>query len=104
FLAVAWPPGTGEADRALFAAGLETDQRAFGLKLFGGDTGSTPGRMTLSATLLGWVPAGGMVRRAGAAVGQRVLVSGVIGDGGLGLRAAQGDLPGLSQEHNASLA
>ncbi|MGC1304475.1 MAG: AIR synthase related protein, partial [Caulobacteraceae bacterium] len=38
FLSVAWPPGTADADRGRFAAGLEVDQRAFGLKLFGGDT------------------------------------------------------------------
>nr|WP_254063189.1 thiamine-phosphate kinase [Caulobacter sp. S45] len=104
FLAIAWPHGTGEGARALFAAGLEADQRRFGLKLFGGDTVSTPGPLTLSATLLGWVPAGAMVRRAGARPGDRVLVSGVIGDGGLGLRAALGTLADASPEDCAALA
>ncbi len=104
FLAVAWPQGSRDADRARFCAGLEADQRAYGLKLFGGDTVSTPGPLTLSATLLGWVPSGAMVRRAGARVGEVVLVSGVIGDGGLGLRAATGALADASPAHVAALA
>jgi thiamine-monophosphate kinase len=104
FLAVAWPQGTGEAERERFCAGLEADQRAYGLKLFGGDTVSTPGPLTLSATLLGWVPAGAMVRRSGARPGEVVLVSGVIGDGGLGLRAATGALADAAPGHVAALA
>jgi thiamine-monophosphate kinase len=104
FLAVAWPKGTGDEDRARFSAGLEADQRAYGLKLFGGDTVSTPGPLSLSATLLGWVPSGAMVRRGGARPGEVVLVSGVIGDGGLGLRAATGALADAAPEHVAALA
>lgn len=104
FLAVAWPQGSGDEDRERFCAGLEQDQRAYGLKLFGGDTVSTPGPLTVSATLLGWVPSGAMVRRAGAQPGDVVLVSGVIGDGGLGLRAATGALADATPEHVATLA
>jgi thiamine-monophosphate kinase len=104
FLAVAWPHGASEADRDRFAAGLEADQRAYGLKLFGGDTVSTPGPLTLSATLMGWVPAGTMVRRSGARSGDVLVVSGVIGDGGLGLRAATGALPETSAEDLDALA
>jgi thiamine-monophosphate kinase len=104
FLAVAWPSGTTDADRERFAAGLGVDQQLFGLTLFGGDTVSTAGPLVVSATLMGWVPAGTMVRRAGARPGDVVLVSGAIGDGGLGLRAATGDLPGAAPEHLAALA
>lgn len=97
FLAVSWPHGLGWDERERFAAGLRHDQSGFGLVLLGGDTVSTPGPLTASATLLGWVPAGTAVTRAGAKPGDRVMVTGTIGDGGLGLRAARGALPGVSE-------
>ncbi len=91
-LSVAWSPAWGEDKRAAFARGLGEDQAAFGLDLFGGDTVSTPGPMSAGATLFGWVKAGRMVRRSSARVGDAVLVSGTIGDGWLGLRAARSEL------------
>jgi len=103
-LAAAWPPACGWAERERFVGGLAQDQRAFGLKLLGGDTTSTPGPLTLSVTILGWTPAGAMVRRAGARPHDRILVSGAIGDGWLGLQAARGGLPGLSASSRDWLA
>jgi thiamine-monophosphate kinase len=94
FLAIAWPPGSDWPERQRFAAGLRADQEAFGISLLGGDTVSTPGPLTLSMTILGWTPSGAMVRRSGARPGDRVLVSGTIGDGWLGLMAARGELQG----------
>jgi thiamine-monophosphate kinase len=102
-LAVAWPPGTGWGRRKLFAEGLRQDQAAFGLRLLGGDTVATPGPMTVSATLIGRVPRGQAVTRAGAKAGDLLLVSGTIGDAHLGLRAAQGALPHLSREGRSSV-
>ena len=96
FLAIAWPAGTGWPERERFAAGLAEDQARFGLTLLGGDTVSTPGPLTLSMTILGWTPAGAMVRRSAARPGERVLVSGTIGDGWLGLQAARGELAGIA--------
>ncbi len=96
FLAVAWPSGTSRETRRRFAEGLKLDQDEFGVRLMGGDTVSTPGPLTASATVLGWVPAGRMIPRGGARAGDAVLVSGTIGDSGLGLRAAQGGLAELS--------
>jgi thiamine-monophosphate kinase len=90
FLAVAWPPSHGWPEREAFARGLAEDQARFGLKLFGGDTVATPGPLTASLTILGWTPAGRMVRRAGAMPGDIILVSGTIGDGFLGLLSAKG--------------
>ncbi|MGA0600473.1 thiamine-phosphate kinase [Caulobacter sp. KR2-114] len=91
-LTTAWSPRCGPAERAVFARGLEMDGAAFDLVLLGGDTVSTPGPLTLAATLLGWVPAGALVRRGGARAGDRLLVSGQIGKGWLGLAARQGRL------------
>lgn len=97
FLSIAWPKDADWSARESFAAGLAGDQAAFGLKLFGGDTVATPGPLTISVTMLGWVKAGEMVRRNGARPGDLLQVSGPIGDGVLSLAAAQGrldDLPG----------
>ena len=88
-LAVAWPEG---ADREAFANGLREDGEAFGLSLLGGDTVSTPGPLTASVTMLGWVPAGAMVKRSGAKPGDLLVVTGTIGDGKLGLADARGEI------------
>ena len=93
FLAVAWSRRFGPDERAAFAEGLGHDLRDVGVSLMGGDTVTTPGPFTASLTALGWVPQGRMVRRAGARVGDRLMVSGHIGDGWLGLQAAQGRIP-----------
>lgn len=92
FLAVGWPKSFDAAARAAFAKGLRQDGEAFDLNLLGGDTVSTSGPWFASLTALGWVPAGRMVRRAGARPGDVVLVSGQIGDGWLGLAAARGEI------------
>jgi thiamine-monophosphate kinase len=92
FLATAWPKAFGWPQRQAFAEGLRADGETYGLTLLGGDTVSTPGPLTLSATMLGWVPAGRMVRRGWAKLGDLVLVSGTIGDGGLAWRAARGEI------------
>lgn len=92
WLTVAWPDGFDAEARARFAAGLAEDQARFGLRLAGGDTVRTPGPLTASATLVGRAPAGAAVRRGGASPGDVVLVSGTIGDAGLGLATLAGDL------------
>ncbi len=91
-LAAAWPSWCDWPVHERFVAGLKEDQARYGLKLLGGDTSSTPGPLTLAATILGWTPKGRMVRRSGARIGDRILVSGVIGDGFLGLKAAVGEI------------
>ncbi len=92
FLAVAWPTGFAQRDRERFAMGLASDLEAFGLDLMGGDTVKTPGPFTCTLTAMGWVPTGRMVRRAGARPGDKLLVSGAIGDATLGLAAVMGEI------------
>ena len=58
---------------------------AYHCPLLGGDTVTTPGPLAVSVAAFGSLPAGGMVRRAGARVGDHVLVTGTIGDAALGL-------------------
>ena len=73
-----------------FARGLGSDAGLFGCPLLGGDTVSTPGPLTISITAFGRVPAGKMVRRSGAKPGDRVMVTGTIGDAALGLDILKG--------------
>jgi len=93
FLAVAWPSNFDLRQRERFAMGLAADLESYDLHLMGGDTVVTEGPFTASLTAMGWVPHGRMVRRAGARPGDKLLVSGTIGDGALGLAAAQGAIP-----------
>lgn len=101
FLTVSWPSRCGWPEREAFARGLAEDQAAFGVRLAGGDTTTTPGPLTASATLTGWVPSGGARLRSAARAGDVILVSGVIGDGWLGLKAAldEIDAPGALQRY-----
>lgn len=89
-MTVSAPRGTPEAWFAGFAGGLAVDQAMFAISLLGGDTTSTPGPLSLSLTVLGSVAAGQAIRRSGARPGDGLWVSGSIGDGALGLLAAQG--------------
>ena len=50
----------------------------------------TPGPASFSVTMLGWASKGRAIGRAGARPGDLVFVTGTIGDGVLGLMAAQG--------------
>ena len=103
-LSAAWSARCGWAEREAFAKGLAEDQARYGIRLFGGDTVSTPGPLTLSLTALGVAPHGRVLSRRGAAPGDAVLVSGSIGDGHLGLRALRGEIEGLEPEALAALA
>ncbi len=89
-LSLALPKETGDGWLAGFAQGLRSDAEQFGCPLFGGDTDRTPGPITISIAMFGSVPEGTMVRRAGAKPGDRVFVSGTIGDAALGLVLRKG--------------
>ncbi len=91
-LTVSVPRGTPDAWFAAFAAGLAADQAEFAIPLLGGDTTSTPGPVSLSLTIIGTVAPGAALRRNGARPGDGIWVTGTIGDGALGLLAAQGAL------------
>ena len=75
---------------APFARGLGDDATAFHCPLLGGDTVSTPGPLMISITAFGRVPPGGMVMRGRAEPGDRIVVSGTIGDAALGLAILTG--------------
>lgn len=84
-LATAWREDTSEDFIAAFAKGLAEDQETFDVALLGGDTVATDGPLNFTLTALGDVERGRALRRAGAAPGDRVYVSGTVGDAALGL-------------------
>jgi hypothetical protein len=97
-LITAWPRGTTFAEKQDFARGLKIEQDRFGLDLFGGDTVSTFGPLHVSMTMFGKVPPGRALSRMGARPGDKVLVSGYIGQAYLGLKALEGQLMGVSND------
>jgi thiamine-monophosphate kinase len=75
---------------APFARGLGEDAKSFGCALLGGDTVSTPGPVMISITAFGRTPQGRMVHRNTMRPGDRIVVTGTIGDAALGLGILEG--------------
>jgi thiamine-monophosphate kinase len=75
---------------APFARGLAEDAATYRCALLGGDTVSTPGPLMVSITAFGRLAPGKMVHRRGAKPGDRVVVTGTIGDAALGLDILRG--------------
>jgi thiamine-monophosphate kinase len=90
-----------------FAIGLQAAQEESGIDLVGGDTCATLGPLTVTVTAIGLLPQGEAVLRRGAMAGDRLYVSGTIGDAALGLKLLRqpelADEWGLSQEEGAFL-
>jgi thiamine-monophosphate kinase len=103
FLTIAFPKRIDEPWLADFAHGLAADQDEFAIALMGGDITATPGPLTLSITALGQVEKGRALLRGGARSGDRVLVSGTVGDAALGLKALKGEMETLPAGHRAYL-
>ncbi len=79
---------------APFARALGEDATTFSCPVLGGDTVSTPGPLMISITAFGRVPPGRMVPRTGAKPGDRIAVTGTIGDAALGLCVLKGQMSG----------
>ncbi len=88
---------------AQFAQGLQKEQEIYGITLIGGDTVRHHGPTSLSLTMIGQVRKDRVITRAGAKAGDRIFVTGTIGDSALGLKALQGELKGISAEHRSFL-
>ncbi len=69
-----------------FSKGLGNAQKHYSISLIGGDTTKTAGPITLSITVIGYVPSGQMIKRSNAKVGDSVYVTGCLGDAALGLK------------------
>jgi thiamine-monophosphate kinase len=87
---------------APFARGLGEDADRFGCPLLGGDTVSTPGPVMVSIAAFGRVAVGKMVHRSGAKPGDRLVVTGTIGDAMLGLAILKGGAAAAALADNAA--
>lgn len=77
-------PGVDESWLAGFAAGMAALAGQHDMQLVGGDT--TRGPLTISIQVHGLVEAGQALRRDGAQAGDRIYVSGTLGDAGAALK------------------
>lgn len=89
-VSLALPKDKGDAWLAGFAKGLREDATHYKCPLLGGDSVTTPGPVMVSVSMIGTVPDGMMVKRSGAQAGDKVFVTGTIGDSALGLMVRQG--------------
>jgi thiamine-monophosphate kinase len=78
-------PHADEAWLAGFSDGLKKLADEAGVHLVGGDTTRGPLTITITITALGVVASGAALRRSGAQAGDRVCVSGTLGDAALAL-------------------
>lgn len=84
-LALSLPEAMATSDwLARFMQGWQALASQFGVALIGGDT-TRSDRLTISVTLMGVVPIGQAIQRAGARVGDEIWLSGSVGDAGLAL-------------------
>jgi thiamine-monophosphate kinase len=88
-LMTALPKSRGDDWLEQFAAGLAADQARYSIGLLGGDSVATPGPATLSVAAIGRIAFGRAVLRSGARPGDRLYVSGTLGDAALGVLAAK---------------
>jgi thiamine-monophosphate kinase len=103
-LATALPASFDDEWVARFTQGLAEDQRRFGVRLLGGDSVATTGPAVLSLTAIGEVATGREIQRGGARPGDRIWVSGTIGDALLGLSILRGGYPELGGSERAALS
>ncbi len=80
-------PSADESWLRQFIKGFFSLMQQFQLQLVGGDL--TQGPLTITVQALGFVPTGKALCRRGARVGDRIYVTGSLGDAGLALEALQ---------------
>ncbi|MBF0125813.1 MAG: thiamine-phosphate kinase [Magnetococcales bacterium] len=92
FLSLALPPETRIAWIAEFVRGLREAGERHGVTVVGGNTTGSRGGIGIHVTLCGLVSQDRALTRSGSIPGDRILVSGTIGDAALALAVRQGRL------------
>ncbi len=91
-LSLSLPDATPLAWVREFARGLQVAGDRFKVTVVGGNTTGSKGGRTIGVTLFGLVSQHRALTRSGSVVGDRILVTGTIGDAALGLALRQGRL------------
>ncbi|OGP70173.1 MAG: thiamine-phosphate kinase [Deltaproteobacteria bacterium RBG_13_58_19] len=84
-LSLGWPPGRDLAGALALGQGLAQEARKYGVSVIGGDTVASPQGLAVTVSVLGRVPRGEMLRRAGARPGDEIYVTGPLGEAAAGL-------------------
>ncbi len=82
-LSLAFPPDTDNSILNEFFSGVSFALKRYSMTLIGGDVSSSRDGVTISATVIGF--AGEPITRAGARIGDRIYVTGTLGDAACGL-------------------
>ena len=85
FVSIAIPPDTPYLFIRDLYRGMAAQGRRFGAQLLGGDTTASQDSLVISITLLGRAPKKQVLYRHGASPGDRIYVTGTLGDSALGL-------------------
>ena len=86
FTSIILPPATSTDFINLLYKGIKEMALEFDVALIGGNTSSSPDKIIINTTILGEVPKDQVMFRKGASVGNRIYVTGRLGDSGLGLK------------------
>lgn len=88
-MAITFPKKPSEKWLKEFTGALLKDQKEFGVFCSGGDTTVTKGALSITITVLGFVPRGKAVKRSGAKPGDALVITGPVGDAFIGLCVLQ---------------
>ena len=89
-LSLSLPPHVDESWLEQFSFGLGQDQQEYNIALIGGDTTTAPNVVSITITALGHIKPGMTLLRSSAQSGDRIYVTGTLGDAALGLCILQG--------------
>jgi thiamine-monophosphate kinase len=92
FVSLAIPRRMPVEDLSELDAGMKDMCRTYGVNLLGGDTSASQGGLFINVTVIGEADAKAVLYRKGASSGDRVYVTGTVGNAGAGLRLLQEEL------------
>lgn len=91
-LSLGWPPDRELSQALELGEGIREAARQWHLAVIGGDTIASPPGLTLTIALVGRVPKGELLTRAGAKVGDGVYVTGPLGEAAAGIEILSREL------------
>lgn len=98
-LALGWPPERELLEALDLARGMQEMAEEYGTALIGGDTVSSPGRLSMSLTVWGRIKPTELLRRDQARAGDLIYVTGPLGQAASGLEILRKglELPGATK-------